>query len=425
MSKKSKKQIKKAVKTVKKQPKIVIAVAIILIIAIVGLSVYGLYRFDWNAGALLDHIKDVLGDNPGGNNSGTNSGAVTPSGSTPSGSTPSGSTPSGTIDVGAEFPEGGVIEDGELQIHFFEFGNGDDGDCILIKYGDVDILVDGGSATSCLSTICGYLDMWVTDDVIEYCIVTHADSDHIANFAGTTKANTSLFELYEFRTIIDFPLSNKTTQTYNRYLSKRDAILDEDTVHYTALQCWNNTDGARRSYEIADGVSINILYNYYYENKTSNENDYSVCFTVVQEEKTFLFTGDLEKNGEEYLVEYNELSEVEFFKAGHHGSATSSNDSLLSIIRPKICVATGIAGKEKYNFPRQEFIDRISKYTDKVYIPSYSTDGSSDAASLNGDIIISSTITSTTVYCKVNSSVLKDTEWFKNNRIMPSAWQAA
>lgn len=421
MSKKStKKNVKRAVKVARKYPKIVIAVAIILIVAIVGVSIYGLYRFDWNAGALLDYIQDVFNGSQGGSNSGTGSDV-----STPSGSSPSGSTPSGTVIVEKNFPESGVITEGELQIHFFEFGNGDDGDCILIKYGDVDILVDGGSDTSCLSTICGYLDMWVTDDVIEYCIVTHADLDHIANFAGTTKENTSLFQLYEFRTIIDFPLTDKTTKAYDRYVQNRNAVIDADTVHYTALQCWNNSDGARRSYEIAEGVSINFLYNYFYENKSSDENNYSVCFTVMQEEKTFLFTGDLEKKGEEYLVQYNDLCEVEFFKAGHHGSATSSNDCLLSIIKPKICVATGIAGKtSQYNFPRQEFIDRISKYTELVYIPSYSVDGSSNAASLNGDIIISSTITTTTVYCKVSTTVLKDTEWFKNNRTMPSTWAA-
>ncbi len=415
-NKPTKRQVKKAVKVAKKHPKIVLAIVLILILAIIGITVYGLYKFNWDANALIDYIKGQTSSNPS-----------TPSGGTASsGTSSSGTSSSGTISASADFPTSGTIADGELQIHFFEYKNGADGDCFLIKYGDTDILVDGGSATDCLSTVCSYLDAWVTDDVIEYLIVTHADLDHIANLAGTGKANSSLLELYEFRTIIDFPKTNKTTAAYNRYVQKRDAILDEDTFHYTALECWGNQNGAKRSYTLGENVTLNILYNYYYENETSNENDYSVCFNVKQGEKTFLFTGDLEDKGEEKLVENNNLGQVELFKAGHHGSKTATTSVLLAVIKPKICVMTGVAGRDKYGFPHQEVIDRLAIYTSQVYIPSMTPDGSSEkATSLNGDIIISSTKEGTKVYCSVSTLPLKDTEWFKANRTMPSEWANA
>ena len=41
---------------------------------------------------------------------------------------------------------------------------------------------------------------------------------------------------------------------------------------------------------------------------------------------------------------------------------------------------------------------------------------------LNGNIVVVSAETSVTVNCSVTNAILKDTDWFKKNRIMPSAW---
>ncbi|MGN0823319.1 MAG: hypothetical protein ACI4NG_06065, partial [Candidatus Gallimonas sp.] len=45
-------------------------------------------------------------------------------------------------------PDGGLIETGELSIHFMELGNKYAGDSTLIKIGDTEILVDAGSRKS-------------------------------------------------------------------------------------------------------------------------------------------------------------------------------------------------------------------------------------------------------------------------------------
>ena len=89
-----------------------------------------------------------------------------------------------------------------------------------------------------------------------------------------------------------------------------------------------------------------------------------------QGDKHFLFTGDLEEDGEISLVESNELPKVELFKAGHHGSKTSSNDVLLKVIEPEIVCVCCCAGSVEYTqnfentFPTQAMIDRVSLYTD-------------------------------------------------------------
>ena len=88
----------------------------------------------------------------------------------------------------------------------------------------------------------------------------------------------------------------------------------------------------QRIYQISPSVEMEILYNYYYENTTSDENNYSVCLMFNQGDNHYLFTGDLEKSGEEHLVEYYEdigepLPHCVLYKAGHHGSKTSSTPS--------------------------------------------------------------------------------------------------
>ncbi len=334
-----------------------------------------------------------------------------------------------------------IVTSGNLSIHFLEVGNNYTGDSIYIKCGDTDILVDGGSRTNSSKVIQEYVNQYVDDGVLEYVIVTHADQDHIAAFAGDG-SNQSLFDMYEVKTIIDFPKTDKSTAVLNRYVQKREAEVEQGAKHYTALECWKGENGGQRSYEIGDGVTLNILYNYYYENKSSDENNYSVCFQIEQGANKYLFTGDLEEKGEEYLVSYNTLGKVKLYKAGHHGSKTSSNDCLLEVIQPEIVVVTCVAGSVEYTqnfsntFPTQLFIDRISKWTDEVYVTTVGQveevvdkDGNTkykDAgfSSMNGNVVINVNKNNIDVTCSNNNLKLKETDWFKANRTCPSAWTA-
>ena len=148
-------------------------------------------------------------------------------------------------------------------------------------------------------------------------------------------------------------------------------------------------------------------------------------------DKHFLLTGDLEHEGEEALAAYydgstNEktLPHVELFKAGHHGSKTSSNDCLLDLITPSICTVCCCAGSSEYTyfndntFPTQEFINRIAKHTDQVYVTSMlDTNASREAneqvfKSLNGNIIVSCDGSQIGLAASNNLTKLKDSDWF-------------
>lgn len=306
-----------------------------------------------------------------------------------------------------------------LSVHFPQFGNRTSGDCTLIKVGNTEVLIDAGSTRGSADRIIPYIQQYCTDGILEYVIATHAHSDHISAFVGDDGTD-GVFANFECKTIIDFPKTGVTTQVYKDYKTWRDKEVTAGAVHYTALDCWNNIGGAQRSYTLGEGVTLNILYQKYYETSTSNENDYSVCTLISQGENHYLFTGDLEENGEASLVQSNTLPKCKLFKAGHHGSKTANTEILLDVIEPEVVVATCCCG-DGYGFPHQEFIDNVAEHTDSLYIPSYF--GSSTFVLLNGHIIVASTDGKTvTVTGSNNNLKFKDTDWFKNNRTLPAKW---
>ena len=344
--------------------------------------------------------------------------------------------PEGTAAVSSAAVNSGdktEIATADFSIHFLELGNRYAGDCTLIKCGDTEVLIDAGSRKNSATAIDDYVKQYCTDGKLEYVIATHAHQDHIAGFVGTGTGNskTGILYSYEIGTIIQFAGHNTTSNMYKEYVSAVSYATGKGAVAYTALQCWKEADGAKKSYDISaagDGsLTLNVLYNYYYDHTTEDENDYSVCVllshTAEGKSSHYLFTGDLEGKGEGYLVDNNTLPQVDLFKGGHHGSKTSSTDKLLNVIKPKNVAVCCCAGATEYTtnhdntFPTQAFIDRISKITTNVYCTSLCLDyKKGEFTSMNGNIVFYIKGSETKLWCSNNTVQLKDTQWFKDNR---------
>jgi len=331
------------------------------------------------------------------------------------------------------------IKNKELSIHFIELGNKYTGDCTLIKVGSTEILIDAGSRANSITPIYDYVSGYV-DGKLDYIIVTHAHRDHYAGFA-TSKYKDSLFSKFDCDKVIYFSNTDADSKMYGYFMANLEGVKEEDNATvWTAMDCYENKNGAQGEIELGNDVSLEILYHKYYEEKAPSENDYSVCCMVNQnDEKFYLFTGDLEEDGEQSLVEEyknkhgKDLPQVELYKAGHHGSKTSSSTQLLSKIRPKIVAVCCCAGSSEYTavndnqFPTQTFIDRIAPYTKAVYVTTLCVDYKKGSfQSFNGNIIVSANKADEvpSVACANNTTVLKDTDWFKNNRKMPAEWSS-
>ena len=209
---------------------------------------------------------------------------------------------------------------------------------------------------------------------------------------------------------------------YGKYLKAREYAVEKGANHKTAKELWNNNT---TTFTLAEGITMDVLYNKYYFEATSEENDYSVCTMFNYNNHHFMLTGDLEEKGEQALVDYysaleesKHLPHCDLFKGGHHGSYTASNECLLSAITPDICCVCCCGGATEYTanantqFPAQAFIDRIAKYTSRVYITSMFNEETKTNESMNGNIVLS--FNGTTVGLKASNNLirLKDTEWF-------------
>ncbi|MCD8307666.1 MAG: MBL fold metallo-hydrolase [Clostridia bacterium] len=363
--------------------------------------------------------------------------------------------------LGHDLYEGDIadVSTADISFHFFDLGTKYTGDCILIKCGNTEVLIDAGARAACVSTIEAYIGQYCTDGVLDYVIATHGDQDHIEAFVGSKSGGSYNGLLYDdaftIGTIIIPGQTTKTTTLYSNFMAGVERVEAEGTAVYTADQCYEETDGAKRQYYLNDAgtISMNILYNYYYFNKPSDENNCSVVTLFTEEtdsgNRNFLFTGDLEEDGEEkmveyyqnvpaaYRTEYNILPQgVDLYKAGHHGSKTSSTQALMDAVQPKNVAVYCCCGTTEYTvnnlntFPTQAAIDHIAPYTDNIFIPTIATglsdyDASTDKFAsqsfggyelLNGNMIFYMENGVFKLYCSNSYTKLKDTDWFQTYR---------
>lgn len=98
-------------------------------------------------------------------------------------------------------------------------------------------------------------------------------------------------------------------------------------------------------------------------------NDSSLVLLMKTTGPSFLFTGDMEEEAEaKFLRKYSEVKFGEIIlKAGHHGSKTSSTESFIKMLRPKLAVVS--AGRNnRYGHPSPEVLDRLAEYQVPVLV---------------------------------------------------------
>lgn len=94
-------------------------------------------------------------------------------------------------------------------------------------------------------------------------------------------------------------------------------------------------------------------------------NDSIVLYGVLYNTR-FLFTGDLESEGEATLLKAYPSLSVDVLKAGHHGSKTSSSKAFVQKIRPTVAlISCGL--NNRYRHPNQETLDTFQNSQVAVY----------------------------------------------------------
>ena len=214
------------------------------------------------------------------------------------------------------------------------------GDSILIKVEDCDILIDAGTA-SYGSTVSNYLKNQKVDD-LELVINTHPDSDHCGGL-------TQVFKDHKVEEVWISKDTNKTTAAYKNFVS---AISSE------GLTAKKPNVGTVYTYEY---LTLTVIYSAI----GSDSNNSSIVVMLEYGSFKFLFTGDIGEEVETQLVKSGADLECDVLKVGHHGSKYSSTTSFLSKVSAEygvICV-----GNNSYGHPTSATLNRLSSAGVSVY----------------------------------------------------------
>ena len=100
----------------------------------------------------------------------------------------------------------------------------------------------------------------------------------------------------------------------------------------------------------------------FYESK----NEGSIVLLALLGNKKWLFTGDMEEEGERDLLHHYPNLNVDVLKVGHHGSKTSSTDSFLGAIKPDVAIIS--AGRtNRFGHPHQDVLERLTQIDAEIY----------------------------------------------------------
>ncbi|WP_246940529.1 DNA internalization-related competence protein ComEC/Rec2 [Bacillus pinisoli] len=90
------------------------------------------------------------------------------------------------------------------------------------------------------------------------------------------------------------------------------------------------------------------------------ENNASIVLAAILGNKTWLFTGDIEKEAEEDLIKRYPKLDVDILKVAHHGSQTSTNSEFLAVTKPEIAIISA-GNKNRFGHPHPSVIERLSE----------------------------------------------------------------
>ncbi|MGB5351551.1 MAG: DNA internalization-related competence protein ComEC/Rec2 [Polyangiales bacterium] len=87
-------------------------------------------------------------------------------------------------------------------------------------------------------------------------------------------------------------------------------------------------------------------------------NDNSIALRLTYGRRSFLFTGDLEQESEQALIQSGRVHSADVLQVGHHGSKTSTSPVLVAAVRPSFAVISCGAGN-RYGHPSAAVVARL------------------------------------------------------------------
>lgn len=226
--------------------------------------------------------------------------------------------------------------DGEISVHFIDVGQGD---CALIVAGDKRVLIDSGEAIYA-SRVINYISR-LGFRRIDYVIATHPHEDHIGGMAD-------ILEEFAVDNIIMPEIPNELLPMSKEFEKLLDVIEKKGILaEYSRIG---------RKFVLGNGAELEILAPVH--NDYASLNNFSIVCRLVHGNRSFLFTGDIERAAESDIVNSGEYIRSDVIKIPHHGGTSSSTPVFVEAVSPEYAVIS-VGKGNSYGHPKTEVLERL------------------------------------------------------------------
>ena len=229
----------------------------------------------------------------------------------------------------------GSLGDGLLHIYVLDIGQGDS---ILIRSpANEYILIDGGPGTKVFQELSDVMPYY--ERTIDVLILSHPHADHIDGLIDVMKR-------YKVKQLVITGVSYGSPGYVAFFSSLAEKKVQVKFASGKDFRLGNLLIDNLYPFEPIQGREF------------SNLNNSSIVFRLIYGSQKFYFSGDLELEGEDKLVERNLDLSADFLKIGHHGSRTSTSKELLDRVAPHIAaISCGVDNSFKH--PHVETIEKL------------------------------------------------------------------
>ena len=225
-------------------------------------------------------------------------------------------------------------EEVPLRIFFLDVGQGD---AMLVRTADGDLLIDAGTEES-QETLCLRLEQLGVTELL-LAVFTHADGDHMGGADGV---------LERFPTKEIWVSEELTESESARRLA---SVLETTDTVVTRV---------RSGMILRVGeVVLSVLYPFAEEDRGGNEN--SIVLKLHYKNFDAILMGDAGEKQEKQILDTYGASQLacDLYKVGHHGSNTSSSAEFLAAVKP-IYAIIGCGAANSYGHPTGEVLERLT-----------------------------------------------------------------
>lgn len=234
-----------------------------------------------------------------------------------------------------------TVSDSKLHVYVLDVGQGDS---ILIRKGNQEILIDGGpDAAGVCRGLGEALPFW--DRTIELVVLTHPDGDHLNGLIEVLRR-------YRVKQVLTGPAEGMSAA-----FAEWRRLLAEEGI--TPIQA-----EAGMGIIMSGGVHLAVLHPDPASSRISSgdPNEGSVVLRLEYARFSLLLAADIGTETEGCLLRGDQRLQSTVLKVAHHGSDTSTSEEFLNAVRPTIAVIS-VGAENRFGHPAGAIVDRIEAVT--------------------------------------------------------------